>query len=234
MASQRSRLTRTGLRGVVREVVHVFIHLGVLLLSAGSLGWVNAWACAGLGLGFQAVNIAVLLRFNPELLDKRGQLVRPETRSFDKRFIALYVPLGLATSVVAGLDAVRFGWSHMPPSITAAGVVLYVLSCAFGSWAMAVNRHFESTVFVAKDGSQQVCSTGPYRFVRHPGYAAAVVGSVGYVWILGSWWAMLPTGLLVLLFVVRTSLEDATLKEELPGYREYAARTTRRLLPLVW
>jgi protein-S-isoprenylcysteine O-methyltransferase Ste14 len=214
--------------------VHLFIHLGVLLLSAGSLWWINAWACAGLGLAFHVVNTAVLLRFNPELLNRRGQLVQPETKSFDKLFIGLYVPLGLATSVVAGLDAFRFGWSHMSSWFIAAGVASYVLSCAFGSWAMAVNRHFESTVFVAKDGSQQVCSAGPYRVVRHPGYTAAVVGSVGYVWILGSWWALVPAGLMVLLFVVRTSLEDATLKEELPGYREYAARTTRRLIPLVW
>jgi protein-S-isoprenylcysteine O-methyltransferase Ste14 len=234
LASRRTRLTRTGVRGIVREFVRVFIHLGVLLLSAGSLGWINAWACAGLALGFQVVNIAVLLRFNPDLLNKRGRLIQPETKSFDKLFIGLYVPLALATSVVAGLDAVRFGWSHMPSSVIAAGVVLYVLSCAFGSWAMAVNRHFESTVFVAKDGSQQVCSAGPYRVVRHPGYTAGVVGAVGYVWILGSRWALVPAGLMVLLFVVRTSLEDATLKEELPGYREYAARTTRRLVPFVW
>jgi protein-S-isoprenylcysteine O-methyltransferase Ste14 len=214
--------------------VHVFIHLGVLLLAAGSLWWINAWACAGLGLAFHVVNTAVLLRFNPELLNRRGQLVQPETKSFDKLFIGLYVPLGLATSVVAGLDAVRFGWSHMPSWIIAAGTALYVLSCAFGSWAMAVNRHFESTVFVAKDGSQQVCSAGPYRIVRHPGYTAAVVGSVGYVWILASRWALVPACLMVLLFIMRTSLEDATLKEELPGYREYAARTTRRLIPFVW
>lgn len=234
MASRRSRVTRTAVRGIVREVVHGLIHLGVLLVSAGSLGWVNAWACAGLGWGFQAVNAAVLLRFNPELLDRRGHLIQPETQSFDKLFIGLYVPLGLTTSAVAGLDAVRFGWSHVPSWVVAAGVVLYVLSCAFGSWAMAVNRHFESTVFVAKDGSQQVCSAGPYHIVRHPGYTAAVIGSVAYVWILGSWWALVPAGLMVLLFVVRTALEDATLKRELPGYSEYAARTKRRLIPLVW
>ncbi len=234
MASRRTRLTRTGLRGIVREVGRWFIHLGALLLSAGSFWWINAWACAGLGLVFNVVNTAVLLRFNPELLEKRGRLVQPETKSFDKPFFGLYVLLALSTSIVAGLDAVRFGWSHMPPWIIAAGVVLYVLSCAFGSWAMAVNPHFETTVFVAKDGSQQVCSAGPYRIVRHPGYAAAVVGSVAYVWILGSCWALVPAGLVILLFIVRTSLEDATLKEELPGYREYAARTTRRLIPCVW
>ncbi len=222
------------MRGIVREFVNLLLHLGVLLLSAGSLWWVNAWVCAGLGLGFRIVNTAVLLRFNPELLNRRGHLVQPATKSFDKLFIGLYVPLGLATSVVAGLDAVRFGWSQMPSWMIAAGVALYVLSCAFGSWAMAVNRHFESTVLVAKDGSQQVCSAGPYRIVRHPGYTAAVVGAVGYVWILGSRWALVPAGLMVLLFVVRTCLEDATLKQELPGYREYAARTTRRLIPFVW
>jgi protein-S-isoprenylcysteine O-methyltransferase Ste14 len=206
----------------------------VLLFSAGTVGWINAWLCAGLGLGFQTANTAVLTRFNPELLNKRGRLIQRDTKSFDKIFVAIYMPLALSSSVVAGLDAVRFGWSSMPLWMVAGGVALYVLSCAFGSWAMAMNRHFESTVFVKTDGSQQVCSSGPYRIVRHPGYSAGVIGSLSYPCILGSWWTFAPVGLLVLLFVARTALEDETLKAELPGYREYATQTRHRLMPFVW
>jgi protein-S-isoprenylcysteine O-methyltransferase Ste14 len=172
-------LNRHGVRGIARELVHLCIHLAVLLLSAGTVGWINAWACAG-------------------------------------------------------LDAVRFGWSSMPLWIIAVGVALYGASCAFGSWAMAVNRHFESTVLVRTDGSQTVCSSGPYRIVRHPGYTAGVAGSLSYPCILGSWWAFVPVGVLVLLFIARTALEDLTLRRELPGYREYAAHTRERLVPFVW
>lgn len=233
-ARQAVRLNRTGARGIAREFAHLCLHLAVLLSSAGTVGWVNAWLCMGLALGFQTVNIAVLARFNPELLNKRGQVIHPDTKSFDKLFVAFYMALALASSVVAGLDAVRFGWSQMPPWMLGVGVALYALSYPFGTWAMAMNRHFESTVFVRTDGSQQVCSSGPYRIVRHPGYSAAIVGSLGYPCILGSWWTFVPVGLLVLLFVARTALEDETLKGELPGYREYAARTPHRLIPLVW
>jgi protein-S-isoprenylcysteine O-methyltransferase Ste14 len=176
----------------------------------------------------------VLVRFNPALLNRRGQVIQERTKPFDRIFVALYLPLAISVSVVAGLDAVRFEWSSMPEWLIAPGVVLYVLSCALGSWAMATNPHFETTVVVKTDGSQRVCSSGPYRVVRHPGYTAGVVGSLSYPLILGSWWGLVPVGLLVLLFVVRTALEDRTLREELPGYREYAAVTKHRLIPLLW
>jgi protein-S-isoprenylcysteine O-methyltransferase Ste14 len=229
-----ARLNRYGVGGIVRELAHLCLHLVVLLFSAGTVGWINAWLCAGLGLGFQAVNTAVLARFNPELLNKRGRLIQRDTKSFDKVFVAVYMPLALSSSVVAGIDAVRFGWSSMPLWLVVAGVALYLLSCALGSWAMATNRHFESTVLVKTDGSQRVCTSGPYQFIRHPGYSAGVVGSLSYPCILGSWWAFVPVGLLVLLFIARTALEDETLKTELPGYREYATRTRHRLMPFVW
>jgi protein-S-isoprenylcysteine O-methyltransferase Ste14 len=231
---QSSRLDRNGIRGIARDFLHLCLHLAVLLLSAGTVSWVNAWLCAGLGLGYQVVNALVLARLNPDLLNKRGRLIQRETKSFDKVFVAIYMPLALAGSVVPGLDAVRFGWSSMPVWMVALGVALYLLSCAFGSWAMVVNRHFESTVVVRRDGSQEVCSAGPYRIVRHPGYSAAIVGSLSYPCILGSWWGLVPVGLLAVLFVIRTALEDGTLKVELPGYREYASQTRHRLLPLIW
>ena len=79
-----------------------------------------------------------------------------------------------------------------------------------------------------------VCSSGPYRIVRHPGYSAAIAGALSYPCILGSWWGFVPVALLVLLFVARTALEDETLKAELPGYREYASQTRQRLIPFVW
>jgi protein-S-isoprenylcysteine O-methyltransferase Ste14 len=52
--------------------------------------------------------------------------------------------------------------------------------------------------------------------------------------VLGSWWLLIPGALMTILFVVRTALEDRTLKDELEGYREYAKRVRYRLLPRVW
>ena len=75
---------------------------------------------------------------------------------------------------------------------------------------------------------------GPYRFVRHPGY----VGFFGWILsvplMLGSWWALAPALIAIALVVVRTTLEDRTLREELPGYVDYAGRVRYRLIPNVW
>jgi protein-S-isoprenylcysteine O-methyltransferase Ste14 len=79
-----------------------------------------------------------------------------------------------------------------------------------------------------------VVTAGPYRWIRHPGYAGGVVGHLALPLLLGSAWALIPGALTAGLTVLRTALEDRTLREELPGYAEYARQTRYRLLPGVW
>jgi len=79
-----------------------------------------------------------------------------------------------------------------------------------------------------------VISSGPYRFVRHPGYVGGIVANAAGPLALGSVWALIPGTLTSVLVIIRTALEDRTLQEELPGYREYAQQVRYRLLPGVW
>ena len=102
------------------------------------------------------------------------------------------------------------------------------------TWSMAANAFFSQTVRIQKDRGHTVATGGPYRYVRHPGYAASILFQIATPLILGSVWAFIPCGLTVLLSVVRTALEDRTLLEELPGYAEYAQQTRYRLLPGIW
>ncbi|MFO7639547.1 MAG: isoprenylcysteine carboxylmethyltransferase family protein [bacterium] len=81
---------------------------------------------------------------------------------------------------------------------------------------------------------QSVTTGGPYRAVRHPGYAGAAIFALGSALLLGSAWALLPAGVAVILLVVRTSLEDRTLKAELTGYSDYTRRTGAKLIPGLW
>ncbi len=228
------RLDRDGFRGIVREFFTSFFNLTVLLISAGKIGWVNAWLCIGLILSHKLVNTIVLFKLNPQLLNKRGKIIQEGTKFFDKVFIVLFAPLTLMVSIVAGLDAVRYEWSHMSFGLIIFGVIIYILACIFLSWAMAVNSHFEMTVLIKENGNHQVCTSGPYKVVRHPGYAAAIIGAFSYPLILGSWWGFVAGLPLSLLFVVRTALEDRTLQRELPGYQEYTNITRYRLMPFVW
>lgn len=228
------RLGVEGFRNIAREVAQVLVHLAILLAMAGRIDWINAWVAAALGLGNVAVNTALMLKYNPRIIIKRARLVQEGTKPFDKVFIVIFLALTFALSIVAGLDAGRFGWSHMPLWLNVTGVLIYIPACALGNWAMAVNRHFETTVIIRGDGSQKVISTGPYRYVRHPGYTATMFGAIGYPLILGSWWCLALVGLYAAIFIIRTILEDRALHKELPGYEEYSAKTRYRLLPYVW
>lgn len=228
----RTELNDDAVLGIIREFFRASFHLAVLLISAGKIDWINAWVCFGLALSYQLANSALLAKVNPQLLNKRGRLVQKNTKLFDRVFIAFYLPLALLTSIIAGLDAVRYEWSHMSLEIIIFGIVIYIISCIFGSWAMAVNPHFETTVLIQKD--QKVCKSGPYKIVRHPGYLAGIIGSFSYVLILGSWWGLVPAAGLGFLFGVRTAFEDRTLQEELSGYKEYTKNTRYRLIPFLW
>ena len=75
---------------------------------------------------------------------------------------------------------------------------------------------------------------GPYRFVRHPGYVGFLGWIVSAPLLLGSWWALVPAAVSMLSVVIRTALEDRTLRDELDGYPGYSQRTRYRLIPGVW
>jgi protein-S-isoprenylcysteine O-methyltransferase Ste14 len=99
---------------------------------------------------------------------------------------------------------------------------------------LAENRFFFSVVRIRMDRGHMVCDSGPYRIVRHPGYAGNILPLPGIVLALGSVWAFIPAAVALIIAVIRTVLEDHTLQEELPGYREYSHRVRYRLIPGIY
>ena len=135
---------------------------------------------------------------------------------------------------MAGLDH-RYEWSgEFPLWLDLVGIALIAAGYAFASWALAENRFFYSVVSIRTDRGHAVCDTGPYRFVRHPGYAGNIVALFGIVLALDSAWTLVPVALALIISVTRTVLEDRTLQDELPGYRDYARRVRFRLIPGVF
>ena len=218
---------------LIRDLGMTVLVLALLFIVGGSIRWVNLWVFALLTVSYLGVNSAVLYKYNPGLLVARGRILQKDTKPFDRFFVLIVIPLTVITYLVMALDH-RWGWSSMPVWLNLAGVALFIPAGVLGLWAMAVNRHFEFTVRIRTDGSQQVVSSGPYRFVRHPGYLAGLISGASYPLILGSWVGFAPTSLYFALFIVRTALEDRALRQELPGYQQYAATTKARLLPGVW
>jgi protein-S-isoprenylcysteine O-methyltransferase Ste14 len=86
---------------------------------------------------------------------------------------------------------------------------------------MISNVYFSTAVRIQSDRGHAVCRSGPYRFVRHPGYVGFVLQSLGTPILLGSFWALIPGFAAAALMITRTALEDRMLQAELPGYRGF-------------
>ncbi len=138
--------------------------------------------------------------------------------------MTIYTVMLLVLFAVAGLDAGRFGWSVMPIAVQIAGYVALLMAMAVTYWAMAANPFLSTVVRIQDDRGHYVVTSGPYRYVRHPMYAMMFFMWPGIALELGSWWALIPAAVIVIVFVIRTALEDRTLQAELPGYAEYAQR----------
>ena len=111
---------------------------------------------------------------------------------------------------------------------------VYVVSYMIGSWALVANRFFSTVVRMQAERGHTVVSSGPYAVVRHPGYSTAAICYLAMSIILGAYWAIIPAMVTIVLLVIRTILEDRTLRAELPGYEAYTHRTRYRLIPGIW
>ena len=144
-----------------------------------------------------------------------------------------FINIGLTLTILAtaGLDY-RFGWlPGMPLWINVLGVLMFVLGYAVFVWAMASNTFFSGFVRIQKDRGHAVVSTGPYQYVRHPGYIGGTLSILGVPLLLGSFWALIPASMFVCMLILRSGLEDRTLQTELVGYIKYTQDVPYRLIP---
>lgn len=221
-------------KNIIRRGVQLAFFIGLtavlLFVSAGTLNWPFAWVYLGLSVLIIIVNALI---FPPELIAERGRK-KEDVEKWDRSLTRLMLVPWFAIFVVAGLDR-RFGWTdEIPLWIPVAGSAIFLLGNALDVWAMTSNRFFSTAVRIQYERGHTVCSSGPYHYVRHPGYLGMILYQLSSPLIFGSLWTFIPVVLSVALFVVRTAREDRTLKEKLEGYREYAEKVKWRLVMGVW
>ena len=205
------------------------------MVISGDWNWWGAWAYAVASiLAFVISRVIAGYRY-PDLLAERARFMEAkDTKAWDKVLAPLLGLGSILILVVAGMDRF-YGWSFAFSSgVKLAALAGIVFGYGFSSWALVENRFFSGTVRIQTERGHQVVFTGPYRVVRHPGYAGGLVGFIFIPLLLDSLWAFIPAVLLVIVMVIRTALEDKTLQEELAGYKEYAGKTRYRLFPGVW
>lgn len=205
----------------------------LIFLPAGTLAWRPGWIfIAVLILAFGA-SALVLARVNPIIFRARSRF-QEGTKGWDRALLAAILPAMVAILPVAALDAGRFHWLPLPLAAILLGYAALLAGIAVTAWAQAVNPFFEPGVRIQAERHQRVIDSGPYRFVRHPGYIAAIVMFFGMALALGSVLALLPAALASALLALRTLWEDQLLRTELPGYADFAQRVRWRLVPGLW
>ncbi len=221
-------------RNVVRRVVIMAFFdalIGLILfLAAGTMHWLYAWLYIA---AYLLIQLAGSFFLPLEVLAERGRK-KANTEHWDRTVTRLLLANYLSVYCIAGLDR-RWQWS--PQWGTAwhfAAMFLFLQGCALEMWAMGSNPFFSTDVRIQSERGHRVCDTGPYQYVRHPGYAGMILYILVTPVFLGSLWTFIPALLCAVLFVIRTALEDKTLQSRLPGYKEYASRVRYCLLPGVW
>jgi protein-S-isoprenylcysteine O-methyltransferase Ste14 len=200
-----------------------------LFAAAGTVAIPGFWVYLAI---FAVVMIVSFVALDPDLLRERmqpgGKKPPLALRVFS---LVLFIHW-----IVAGLDRGRFHWSDNVPDWLQ-GVCLFTFAAgyALALWAMRVNRFFSSVIRIQTDRGQHVVTTGPYAFVRHPGYTAGILVIAASGPALGSWLAAALVVIFMLPFLLhRTITEDRVLHAELAGYSDYAARVRWRLVPGIW
>jgi protein-S-isoprenylcysteine O-methyltransferase Ste14 len=201
-----------------------------MFVSAWTVTWKWAWVLIFANIVILIINFFVL---PPEVIEERGRK-KENVKRWDRILTAISIVPFIALYIVAGLDY-RFYWSvELDVCVHTISLLCYFLGSMLSTWAMVSNRFFSTMVRLQTDRGHQVATGGPYRFVRHPGYAGFIITTIAVPLILGSLYGMLVSAVSVMLFIIRTELEDITLKAELEGYLDYTKRVKYRLFPYVW
>jgi protein-S-isoprenylcysteine O-methyltransferase Ste14 len=214
----------------IQVVLQVVLFAVLIFVSSGQIVWYWAWIYLCTYVLIIIINAFIL---PADLIEERGK-TKENVKKWDKVIMTLNIFPALGMLVVAGLDY-RFSWSPaIPDWIHFSGLILMISGHALFSWSMISNHFFSTAVRLQYDRSHQVATSGPYKYVRHPGYVGFIIFNLVTPLILGSLWALIPAAIMTVLFIIRTALEDSTLRYELEGYKEYAQKVPYRLIPKIW
>lgn len=216
----------TGILGLV-------VFSGVWFFIAGRLSWWQGWVFLLTFIIYVSVLVWRLSKVNPGLVQERN---RPANvaEAWDRVVMGIYSMILVILLIVSALDSGRYSWSVIPLGVQMIGWLLLVAAGAIVWHVMITNAYLSSWARIQDDRGQVVVQEGIYRKIRHPMYLGIIVGFLGIPLVLGSWWAMIPSVVIVGLFIYRTNREDKMLKDGLDGYAKYIEKVKYKLLPGIW
>lgn len=213
---------------LVYVAAFVFIE-GALAATAGTFAYWQGWLFCAVTFVWAFCIMVYFFKTNPEFLQRRMRYKEKEVAQ--KNIVRVSGILFFLGFLIPGLDF-RFGWSEVPVWLVIAAEAVIFLGYFVIFSAFKENPYAARTVEVFK--GQTIVSTGPYSIVRHPMYAGVIPMYLAMPVALGSYWAIPPFLVTCLVIIFRTLNEEAVLKRDLPGYKEYCKKVRYRLIPFVW
>jgi len=219
-------------KAIVVTILFSAVSVALFFLVAGRWDLPLAWLYFICNFLVSMVLVLVLGIKDPGLLKER---LKPGPGDQDKLYRPVSSALAVLQLMVAGFDVGRRHWPPtVSPGLQITAILLVFVGLLILTWALFTNSFFSLAVRLQPDRNQVVISTGPYQYVRHPGYSGGVLYVLFTGLALGSWWASLAAIPILAMIIRRTFLEEAMLRTGLPGYSEYVARVPFRLIPGVW
>jgi protein-S-isoprenylcysteine O-methyltransferase Ste14 len=213
----------------VRLLVVIPVLFALFFLPAGTLAYWEAWVYLAILFIPMLLVLVYLLKNDPVLLERRMRMREREPEQ--KLIIKLGYFYFLLVFLLPGFDK-RFGWSNVPVAAVVVADILVLLSYGIFFLGLRENRYASRIIEIEQE--QKVICSGPYSIVRHPMYFGVSLMYILSPLALGSYWAMLPSILIILLIVARIQNEESVLARELRGYQEYMHKIKYRLIPGIW
>lgn len=229
------KLSVQGKRYILRMFFQLLMQIGIIFMSAGTISiGLQVIIYVVILFGSYLFQIFIIGSYNPEVLNERVRNIRRGTKLWDKILLSFYVLFAfIIMNVFIGLD-IRCGWPHFEFHYFYIGFILYLSAVLISTNSLLENKFFESTSRIQSERDQTVVSSGVYSVVRHPGYASIVIWALSIPFLTGAIFTFIPSLIINIIIMIRTSLEDHMLFRELSGYVVYAKKVKYRLIPFIW
>lgn len=222
---------RSNSKYIFKQLFFWIFSVSLFFAVAGDIRWPMGWIYSIITL---LVGIANYFVADEKLIVERSSLQK-STTPWDF-FLALTVAMfgPLIVLIVAALDFRFDRQFYFPLPVKLVAIALLIAGAGIAIWAMRENKYFSATVRIQEERNHLVVETGPYAYVRHPGYTGAILGHIAVPLILDSLNALFATVILLTAIIFRTYLEDDFLKKNLEGYKEYSSKVKHLLFWLLW